>query len=183
MPATTTTSRTGDETGVLFPQIDGRRSTSTTSRAVFAEATRAVAPEVAQAIESTRSWHKDYVPRMSDVEAISAASTKAALTVAADGLDALHRQLVMARAGQEVALGDALRTWTGQPFATATVDGTGARPVRLQVPYRGALLAGGDLRRQLDVGARSRSGREPGGFTPADEPVAATQKSKRRARG
>src|SRR4051794_8884030 len=128
--AQTTTTQT-DETGVLFPSVDGRRSTSTTSRAVFAEATRAVAPDVARAIESARDWHKDYVARMADVEAASAASAKNALTVAGDGLDALHRHLVCSRGGQEVPLGDALRTWTGTPFATATVEGDGARPVRL----------------------------------------------------
>jgi hypothetical protein len=143
--------RPDDEAGVQFPVIDGRRSTSTTSRAVFAEATRALAPDVAHAIESARDWHKDYVSRMSDVEAVSASSTKAALTVAADGLAALHRQVVMSRGRQEVPLGDALRTWTGRPFATAAVDGAGARPARLQVPYRGSMLTGSDLRRRLDA--------------------------------
>src|SRR3954447_2008736 len=104
MPPTSATAedtRTDVELGVLFPQVDGRRSTSTTSRAVFADATRAVAPDVARAIESTHDWHKDYVAKMSDVEAVSAASTKNALTVAGDGLAALHGHLVFARDGGE----------------------------------------------------------------------------------
>lgn len=138
-----------DEAGVLFPQLDGRRSTSTTSRAVFAEATRAVAPEVSRRIESARDWRKDYVGRMSDLEAVSTGSAKAALTVAADGLDALHRHLVFARDGIETPLGDALRTAPATPYRTVTVDGTGVRPTRLDVPYAGGLLAGDGLRRQL----------------------------------
>jgi hypothetical protein len=152
MPPTSATAeqtRTDDELGVLFPEVDGRRSTSTTSRAVFAEATRAVAPDVAHAIESAGDWHKGYVARMSDVEAVSAASAKDALTVAADGLNALHRHLVFARDGGEVPLGDALRRQSGTSYRTATVDGGGVRPTRLEIPYAGRVLAGDELRRQL----------------------------------
>src|SRR3954447_9769681 len=101
--AQTTTTQT-DERGVLFPSVDGRRSTTSTSRAVFAEATRAVAPDVAHAIESAKNWRRDYVRLLSDVEATSAQSAKNALLVAADGLDAVHRHLVFRRRETEVPL-------------------------------------------------------------------------------
>lgn len=140
------------ETGVLFPLVDGRRSTQTTSRAVFAEATRAVAPELAREIESARDWHKDYVRRLSEIEAVGAASAKNALLVASDGLQAVHRHLVFARDGGEVPLEDALRATSPRwSFATGTVDGTGEGEARLAVPYRGELLTGGRLQRQLDT--------------------------------
>ncbi len=139
------------ETGVLFPLVDGRRSTGSTSRAVFAEATRAVAPDVAAAIETSRDWHRDYVPRLADVEAASAETRKAALLVAGDGLDAVHRHLVFSRDGGEMPLADALRTPVTGTFGTATVGGEGTHPHRLEVPYRGQVLTGEGLRRQLDA--------------------------------
>lgn len=143
------------ETGVLFPSVDGRRSTQTTSRAVFAEATRTVAPDLAREIESARDWHKDYVRRLADIEAVGAASAKNALLVATDGLQALHQQLVFARDGSEVQLADALRTtpprWS---FATGTLDGKAERETQLAIPYRGDVLAGGTLQRQLDEWVR-----------------------------
>lgn len=139
--------------GVLFPLVDGRRSTQSTSRAVFAEATRAVAPDVAQAIESARDWHKEYVDRLSDVEAASAVSAKAAAFVARDGLDAVHRHLVFARDDDEVLLGDALRLPAQSSIETATVAGSGERAVELTVPFRTQQLSGDGLRRQLDAWA------------------------------
>src|SRR3954468_13324753 len=90
------------DTGVLFPLVDGRRSTQSTSRAVLAEATRAVAPDVAAAIEASSDWRRDYVRRLSEIEAASAKSAKAAQLIAGDGLDALHRHLVFSRDGEEV---------------------------------------------------------------------------------
>ena len=71
--------------GVLFPLVDGRRSTQLTSRSVFAEATRAVAPDVAHAIESSRNWHRDYVGVLADVEAASASLPRRGR--AGEGLD------------------------------------------------------------------------------------------------
>src|SRR5947209_6809369 len=79
--------------GVLFPLVDGRRSTQTTAKAVFAEAARGVAPDVAESIERSANWHKDYVGHLSTLERVSALSPKSALAVASDGLSALHARL------------------------------------------------------------------------------------------
>src|SRR3954452_20580466 len=100
----TSATATAVETGVLFPLVDGRRSTQSTARAVFAEATRGVAPEVADAIDHTGNWHKDYVRHLGEVERVSATSGKAALAVAEDGLFALHERMVFARDGEEMPL-------------------------------------------------------------------------------
>ena len=142
--------------GVLFPLVDGRRSTQSTARLVFAEATRAVAPDIAAAIETGRDWHRDYVARLSDVEAASVSSAKAALLIASDGLDALHRHLVFARDGGEAPLIDALHTTVPAPYETATVVGAGVHPARLAVPCHGRMLAGDDLHRQLDAWVAAR---------------------------
>src|SRR3954452_16063836 len=150
----TTASTTGDrptESGVLFPLVDGRRSTQTTSRAVFAEATRAVEPDLAHDIESSSNWHPDYVRRLGAIEAASARSAKNALLIAGDGLQAVHRHLVFARDDVEVPLEQALRTHRpGDVLRTATVTGGGDREVRLEIPYRGGRLTGPTLQRQLD---------------------------------
>src|SRR5437763_3437879 len=136
--------------GVLFPLVDGRRSTQTTAKAVFAEAARGVAPDVADSIERTGNWHKDYVRHLSALERVSASSPKAALSVAGDGLFALHERMVFARDGEEVSLPHALEHWQSSPFETVTLDGQAAHPRRLAIPYRGTELAGDSLHRQLD---------------------------------
>src|SRR4051812_40219676 len=100
-----------EETGVLFPSVDGRRSTQTTARAVFADATRSVAPDVASAIERSGNWHKDYVRHLAEIERVSASSAKAATIVATEGLHALHERMVFVRDGEEVELADALDRW------------------------------------------------------------------------
>ncbi|HET6815675.1 MAG TPA: hypothetical protein VFH66_00405 [Mycobacteriales bacterium] len=138
------------ETGVLFPTVDGRRSTQSTARAVFAEATRGCAPDVARAIDSAAKWRRDYVARLVDIEAASATSPKHALLVAADGLAAVHEHMVFARDGEEVPVGRALATWREPRFDTQTLTGAGAHPGRLAIPYRGHTLTGDELQRQLD---------------------------------
>ena len=138
------------ESGVLFPLVDGRRSTQTTARAVFADAARASSPEVADAIEHTRDWHKDYVGHLAAVERISAASPKGAMSVAADGLFALHERMVFARGGDEMPIAHALDRWQASPFETITLDGAASHPGRLAIPYRGQNLQGDALLRQLD---------------------------------
>src|SRR4051795_1763539 len=138
------------ETGVLFPVVDGRRSTQTTARAVFAEATRGCAPDVADAIDSSAKWRHDYVARLVDIEAASATTTKNALLIAADGLAAVHERMVFARDGQEVPVAHAIATWGSQRFETDSIVGSGSHPERLAIPYRGHALTGDELHRQLD---------------------------------
>jgi hypothetical protein len=138
------------ESGVLFPLVDGRRSTQSTSRAVLADATRATAPEVASAIEKSAHWHRDYVGHVAAVESVSASSAKAASVVARDGLDSLHRQLTFARSDDERPLSEALKLQAVTSFGTATIVGEGKRPQRLVVPRRDGALEGDELRRQLD---------------------------------
>src|SRR4051812_21585189 len=127
----TSATATATETGVLFPLVDGRRSTQSTARAVFAEATRASAPDVARAIDSSGKWRSDYVARLVDIEAASAATPKNALLVAADGLAAVHERMVFARDGLEVPISRAIAEWRATRFGTETVVGTGTHPGRL----------------------------------------------------
>ena len=62
-----------DSTGVVFPIVDGRRSTVATGRAVVADALRAVDPIGATATERETNWRVDYlVPFRRLVEASDA---------------------------------------------------------------------------------------------------------------
>src|SRR5438270_3007882 len=97
-------SSSDQSSGVLFPLVEGRRSTQTTARAVFADAVRAVAPDVADRIETATDWHKAYVGSLGDIERVGAGSGKAASVIARDGLVALHDRMVFARGGQELPL-------------------------------------------------------------------------------
>jgi hypothetical protein len=138
------------ETGVLFPLVDGRRSTQTTSRGVFADATRAVAPAVAAGIDAAGNWHQDYVRHMGAVEAAMATSAKHALAIAGDGLESLHRRMVFARGDEEVPISQAMRSPRSEQFRTVTLTGRAVREYQLTVPYRGSILSGDALLRQLD---------------------------------
>ena len=136
--------------GVQFPQIDGRRSTSSTAREVLAAAARSVSPELATAIESEREWRTRYIDHLRSLVEVGARSAKNELAIATEGLAALHERFVFARGGSEQPLREALRSGAGAPLATITVDGSGTREPGLSVPYRGSVLRGDTLLRQLD---------------------------------
>src|SRR3954464_3389185 len=146
----TSATATTVETGVLFPLVNGRRSTQTTARAVFAEATRSCAPDVADAIDSSERWRRDYVARLVDIEAASASAPKNALLIAADGLAAVHERMVFARDGGEMPVAQAIATLGQARFETETIVGSGSPPERLAIPYDGHALTGDELLRQLD---------------------------------
>lgn len=139
-----------EATGVVFPLVDGRRSTVATGRAVVADALRSVDPIGAAATEREVNWRRDYlVPFRRLVEA-GLPSADAALTIARDGLAAIHTRMQW---GDPDAADAPLTSVFGHPSApTVTEEVTGsAEPEReLTVPYRGERLHGDALRRQVD---------------------------------
>lgn len=59
-----------EQSGVVFPLDDqGRRSTTATGKAVWADAVREVDPALAAAVDDERSWRTGYVARVVDVTA------------------------------------------------------------------------------------------------------------------
>lgn len=136
--------------GVTFAAgADGRRSTGEAGRAIFAAALRAVDAAGAERIERVADWRRGYLgPARWLVEAAAADAT-AAQRIAAAGLAAARSQLRFARDGAEVAL-ETLPP-ARERLATRVVRGSGkAGPTPIAVPYRGQVLAGDALRRQLD---------------------------------
>lgn len=139
--------------GVVFPEVDGKRSTSALGRAVVADALRQVDPVGAQAAERETSWRQGYLGHFRrTVEAGLLREGEAAVDIARAGLDSLHRRMRCATARGEVPLGEAFAATpeSGAPLETATVRGTGERTATLSLPLHGERLTGAALSRQLD---------------------------------
>ncbi len=140
-----------DDEGVVFPVgRDGRRSTSDTGRAIFADALRAANPVAAAATERERDWRARYLVHARRLVEEGAASPAAANAIALAGLRSAQRRLQFARGDEVHALEVALKHPHGR-LHTHSVAGIGkGGPAPLAVPYRGRLLTGDSLRRQID---------------------------------
>ncbi|SCF20425.1 hypothetical protein [Micromonospora mirobrigensis] len=147
-----TTANVQGPTGVVFPEIRGTRSTSALGRLVVADALRAVDPVGARAAEHETDWRHGYLGHFRRLVEAGLLSREAALSVARDGLTALHtRMRYRPDGGAEVPLGQACDLPDGEPLATATVTGGGDVEREFSLPYRGQRLRGDDLRRRLDA--------------------------------
>jgi hypothetical protein len=140
-----------DRAGVDFPAgPDGRRSTSAVGRAVVADALRAADPAAARRAEREGNWRAGYLTHFRALVEAGLAAPDAAAAVAAGGLDSLYRQLrATGGAGAEAGLETLLTVAARRPLATVSVTGTGAPAAGLAVPYRGQVLSGDALDRQL----------------------------------
>ena len=144
----------GDElAGVVFPaSADGRRSTSALGRAVTADALRAADPAGALDAERDTSWRTGYVAHFRRLVEAGLPSRKAAVSVAASGLESLHRRMRVADAdGGETGLDTLLSAPARRRVTTVTVPGTGQAADGLSLPYRGGQLRGDALARRLDA--------------------------------
>jgi len=144
-------SQSPSSSGVVFPTgEDGRRSTTATGRAVWADAVRGVDPALAARIERAGDWRTAYVPHVVDVTAAGTRSPEAAVAVARDGLASLRERMRFERDGASVPVPEAVAAGGGAALGTTRVEGE-AEPVgELEVPYHGRTLSGDDLLRQLD---------------------------------
>jgi hypothetical protein len=138
--------------GVVFPEGgDGRRSTSATGRAIFADSIRGLDPAIAARIEHTADWRGGYIGPLRDISLAAARNPDAALAVSRDGLESAHRRFAFTRGGEESLLWQAMRRWTRPGFGSVTVRGIIPRETELTLPYHGRRLFGSDLRRQIDT--------------------------------
>jgi hypothetical protein len=142
--------------GVTFPEVDGRRSTSATGRAVLAAAARGTDPVLARTIERERDWRRGYLGHYRELTARAATVPGAALAISRDGLASVHEQFRFRLGGQDLPLAEAVRAGLDEArhrptLFTVTVKGAApAAESVLSVPYRGSRLAGDDLHRQVD---------------------------------
>ncbi|HEX5294408.1 MAG TPA: hypothetical protein VFX25_36510, partial [Streptosporangiaceae bacterium] len=140
-----------DLAGVDFPAgPDGRRSTSAVGRAVVADALRAADPALAERAGREANWRTGYLTHFRALVEAGLAAPAAAQAIAAAGLDSAYRQLRAVGAdGTESGLDALLTAPAVRALSLVPVSGTGPALAELAVPYRGAVLRGDALGRQL----------------------------------
>ena len=139
--------------GVVFPvSADGRRSTSAVGRAVVADALRRADPAGALDAEQDANWRTGYLVHFRRLVEAGMTSRDAAVSVARDGLESLHRRMrIVHPGGAETGLGTALSAPAQRSLETATVPGAGEADAGLSLPYHGEALRGGALLRRLEA--------------------------------
>ena len=138
-----------DVSGVAFPAVDGRRSTSATGQAVLGDAARPVDTDLAAAVENEREWRKAYPVHVRALVEAELRSEATETAVPRAGLDSLHERFVFVRQGQDLPLEQAMAAPDGR-LETARITGRGTPERDLLVPYEGRALKGDALHRQLD---------------------------------
>ena len=146
---------TSDETGVVVPaDASGRRSSSALGRAVVADALRSVDPVGATGAERETNWRSGYLVHMRRLVEAGVTSRHAAVTVATDGLQSVHRQMQYQRTdGDDQPLDAAPSDTPSRPLSTVEIAGTGQPEETFSLPLRGQRLSGDALARQLDTWA------------------------------
>ncbi len=139
--------------GVVFPEVDGRRSTAATGRAVVADALRRVDPVGAGAAERETNWRSGYLPHFRRLVEAGLTSPEAARTIAVDGLASLTTRLRYRPEGRgdgETTLAEAAASDPARPARTGTIRGNAEPERALTVPFAGERLSGDGVRRLLD---------------------------------
>jgi hypothetical protein len=143
------------ERGVVFPEVDGRRSTSATGRDIVADALEPVDPVGSAAARRETNWRSGYVQHFRRLVEAGLPSYSDARSIAETGLASLYQRMRWLPAdGDEAPLAAAVAGAAGAPHEridTTTIEGTGTADTSLTVPYHGRRLGGDDLRRQLDA--------------------------------
>ncbi len=138
-------------TGVVFPEADGRRSTSATGRAVVVDALAAADPVGSSAAARETSWRQGYLPHFRRLVEAGLTSPDAARQIAVDGLASVQARMRFRLGEAETSLEDAVASSADGPrLHSETVEGGGEPETELSVPYRGERLSGDALRRRLD---------------------------------
>lgn len=140
------------QAGVIFPVDEqGARSSTATGRAVVADALRVLDPTAAARAAAAGPWRTAYLEHVVALTAAGARTADGSVAAARAGLDSAHRRMQFGRDGAHRPLAEVIGKPTGSDLGTARVRGRGARAGQVEVPYRGQLLRGDALRRQLDA--------------------------------
>jgi hypothetical protein len=132
---------------VVFPRAaDGRRSGSELGRAVVADALRVADPAAAAAAERENDWRTGYLRHF---RALVETGLDDGYDIARAGLESVHSRMRVAHGDEDIPL-DEVFDADAEPLGTVTVHGDGKPEQELILPYRGELLRGDALQRQLD---------------------------------
>ena len=138
------------EAGLAFPDVDARRSTTATGRAILADAAASVDGDLGGRIRAAGSWRSDYLGVLRELTIASAERTSS-LAMARAGLASMRRQLEFERDARAVSLEDALEAFAPSlTLGTGEVRGAAPAVEALRVPYQGRELDGSALVNQLE---------------------------------
>jgi hypothetical protein len=136
--------------GVVFPELDGARSTSAVGRSVVWASLSELDPDGARAAGRASNWRRHYSVHLRRVLEAGLPSATAAQRVAAAGLTEAQRRMQWADATGERSLAQ-LVAGPARPASavrTQRVRGS-ARPATFALPVRGVALSGAALSTQL----------------------------------
>ncbi len=142
--------------GIAFPaQSDGARSTTSTGRAIVADALRGVDPVGASAAEQETAWRSRYLLHMRRLVEAGLVGPEAWWSIADAGLDSVGaRMRAVTAAGEERPVASLAETAGSQALGTVEIRGHAEPDPELTLPYRGARLGGAALSSQLHEWAR-----------------------------
>lgn len=123
---------------------------------MLAEALRAADPVGAAAVERETNWRRGYPAHFRRLTEAGLHDEATAVAIATQGLDALHRRMVVRVEESPGELSDeplwqGVKKGRGDHLQTSTITGDGEPETTLAVPYRGKWLRGRELRDQLAV--------------------------------
>ncbi len=141
-----------DPHGVVFPEVDGKRSTTALGRAVVQDALGPVDPIGAAAAARATNWRQDYVGHFRRLVEAGLDEEADAVAIARAGLTSLHSRMQTTTDEGAVPVAALFEHAPAPTTPIGTVTLTGGAPARteLTVPMRGRRLGGADLQRQLD---------------------------------
>lgn len=142
--------------GIAFPaQPDGTRSTTSTGRAIVADALRSVDPVGGRAAESETAWRSRYLLHMRRLVEAGLPEPDLWWTIADAGLDSVHaRMRVIAENGEDRPLDSVLEMQSSTTLETVEIRGNREPDTEFTLPYRGTRLGGPALVAQLEQWAR-----------------------------
>jgi hypothetical protein len=147
--------RAGAPSGVSFPELDGRRSTTATASGIVADAARSVDPALTRSVLDCESWRDHYISFLVELTALSAEPSRS-LAIAQAGLESMRRRLVLEDGVRTVELDRALdEPPSADELGSAEIHGTGRPVAQLEVPYRGRTLHGSALLEQVETWVRA----------------------------
>lgn len=137
--------------GLQWPlDARGKRSTGGPGQRIVAAALQGLDGAAAQAVTAEPRWRHHYPQHWRAMVQAQAAQPQGVVASARAGLAAAWHELPFVRAGQPLALADAMRT-PQHAFQTLHLRGTGAAaPAPWTVPHQGRELSGDALARQID---------------------------------
>ncbi len=142
--------------GIAFPaQSDGGRSTTSTGRAIVADALRGVDPVGARATDQETAWRSRYLLHLRRLVEAGLSDPDAWRAIADAGLDSVHaRMRVITADGEDLPVTSVMEMASSTALDTVEVHGSRDPDTEFTLPYRGTRLSGAALGDQLRQWAR-----------------------------